>query len=52
MIAIYIIFFLFVILLASFIIWFVDNEESKRDRVNRLEDDQRYINNKRKGWDW
>ena len=25
--------------------------ERKR-RVQRLEDDQRYINNKRNGWDW
>lgn len=49
---IYIICLLFAILAIVLAIWFVDNEESKRDRVKRLEDDQRYINNKRNGWDW
>jgi len=49
---IYIICFLFLIVAIVLAIWCIDTKEAKRDRVKRLEDDQRYINNKRNGWDW
>lgn len=34
------------------VLWCIDIKKYKNDRVKRLEDDQRYINNKRNGWDW
>lgn len=46
-----IVFCLTIFFVIFFIATIVKNLEGKR-RIQRLEDDQRYINNKRNGWDW
>lgn len=43
---------LFAIVSIVLAIWCIDTKEYKSNRVKRLEDDQRYINHKRNGWDW
>lgn len=49
---IYIIFALFAIVAIVLVVMSIRISKHQADRVNRLEDDQRYINNKRNGWDW
>ena len=49
--SIYIICALFAIVAIFLAMWCIDARESKSKRVKRLEDDQRYINHKRNGWE-